>query len=208
MKRQSFAKEKTKENLLTDIEVDQLKGACQGFIDIFLVSMLLYTGMRVSELIHMRQGWIDWEMKLIRIPREQACSCSECKREFRNKKGKVTKPSGVWMPKTPDAIRSIPIVPELEDLLQRYLREYETVREIIPSRGAAYYRLRRISRYAEIGHPVFPHALRGTFATILARKQFTSSEMMSTMGWKSIAAADSYIKLSGAAVKQAFKKKW
>ena len=208
MVRQIFDKSRTKENLLSDAEAEQLKKACQGPVDLFLVSMLLYTGVRISELIHMSRNWVDWEMGLIRIPGELMCSCKECEREFRNRKGKVTKPSGVWIPKTPDAVRSIPIVQEVEDVLSRYFKEHDTVREVIPSRGAAYYRLRWIARRAGIGHPVFPHALRGTFATLLARKQFTSSEMMSIMGWKTIAAADSYIKLSGAAVKQAFKKKW
>ena len=48
MKRLVFNKEKTKENLLTDAEVDLLMEACREFEDVFLVSVLLYTGMRVS----------------------------------------------------------------------------------------------------------------------------------------------------------------
>lgn len=208
MERQVFDKSKTKENLLTDAEAEQLLEACQGFEAVFLVSMLLYTGMRISELIHMRRSWIDWKMGLIRIPKEQSCGCVFCERELRNVKGQITKPSGVWRPKTPEAVRPIPIVSEVEGILREFLSKHEEVMDIIPSRGAAYYRLRWIAKRTDIGHQVFPHACRGTFATLLARKGFNSFELMSIMGWKSIKTAEAYIKLSGAAVKQAFKEKW
>ncbi len=208
MKRLIFNKEKTKENLLTDIEVDQLKGAGQGFKDSFLVMMLLYTGMRISEFIHMRRSWIDESMGLIRVPKEQICSCKECMRELKNRKGLVTKPSGVWKPKTVEAVRAIPIVPEVEKILKEFFMNHKEIMEFIPSRGAAYYRIKRIAKRARIPHPVFPHVARGTFATLLARKGFNAFELISIMGWKSIKTAEDYIKLSGAAVKQAFKEKW
>ncbi|MBA7496271.1 Tyrosine recombinase XerD [subsurface metagenome] len=201
-------KEKTKENLLTDTEVDRLIEACQGFKDRFMVSMLLYTGMRVSEFIHMRRGWIDWEMGLIRTPEIQRCGCRECGRELKNRRGQITKPPGVWKPKTFEAVRAIPIVPEVKGVLKEFFSKHEEVMELIPSRGAAYYRFKGIAGRAGIEHPVFPHVARGTFATLLARKGFNAFELMSTMGWKSIKTAEDYIKLSGSAVKQAFKEKW
>jgi integrase len=201
-------KEKTKENLLTDIEVDRLIEACQGFEDVFLVSMLLYTGMRVSEFIHMRKGWINFEMELIHIPKIQNCGCKECEKELKNRKGQTTKQTGVWKPKTFEAIRAIPVVPEVKIVLREFFSKHEEVMELIPSRGAAYYRFKGIARRAGIKHPVFPHVARGTFATLLARKGFNAFELMSTMGWKSIKTAENYIKLSGSAVKQAFKEKW
>ena len=170
--------------------------------------MLVYTGMRVSEFIHMRQSWIDWEMELIRIPKMQMCGCRECKRELKNRKGQISKPSGVWKPKTSEAVRAIPIVPEVEETLRRFFLKHEEVMEFIPSRGAAYYHIRGIAGRAGIEHPVFPHVARGIFATLLARKGFNAFELMSTMGWKSIKTAEDYIKLSGSAFKQAFREKW
>ncbi len=219
-----MVKMKTKENLLTDFEADQLKAACKGFKDNLVVTVLLYTGMRVSEFIHMRRSWIDWKMGLIRIPKEQSCPCKECKtvryKKMWNPKTKkmvfiikdgkwvIKKPAGVWRPKTFEAVRAIPIVPEVETILREFFLKHEEVMDLIPSRGAAYYRIRRIARRAGIPHAVFPHAARGTFATLLARKDFNAFELTSTMGWKSIKTAQDYIKLSGAAVKQAFKEKW
>ena len=122
--------------------------------------------------------------------------------------GEVTKPSGVWKPKTVEAIRAIPIVPEVEGILREFFSKHEEVMELIPSRGAAYYRVKGIAKRASIKHPVFPHVARGTFATLLARKDFNAFEITSIMGWKSIKTAEAYIKLAGAAIKQAFKKKW
>jgi len=207
-----MVKMKTKENLLTDFEADQLKAACKGFKDNLVVTILLYTGMRVSEFIHMRRSWIDWKMGLIRIPKMQKCSCKYCERELEimrgKRKGEITKPSGIWKPKTFEAVRSIPIVPEAEQILKKFFSNHKKIIDLIPSRGSAYYRIRRIARRARIKHPVFPHVARGTFATLLARKGFNAFELTSTMGWRSIKTAQDYIKLSGAAVKQAFKEKW
>jgi len=142
--------------------------------------------MRVSEFIHMRRGWIDWKMQWIRIPKMQKCRCKECEREFKimrgKRKGEVTKPSGVWKPKTFESVRSIPIVPEAEQILKKFFAKHKKIMDIIPSMGAAYYRIRRIARRARIEHPVFPHAARGTFATLPARKQFNAFELTSTMG--------------------------
>ena len=208
MKRQIFYKSKTKENLLTDLELEQLMDACRGFIDIFLVSMLFNTGMRVSELVHLKRDWVDWDLGLIHVPKEQVCACVFCQRELKNVKEVVTKPSGVWRPKTPEAVRPIPIVSEIRGLLKEFFTRHNEVIEIIPSRGAAYTRLKRITQRTNIEHNVFPHAARGTFATLLARKGFTGFELIRIMGWKSIKTAEDYIKLSGAAVKQAFKEKW
>ncbi len=224
MKRQDFSKEKTKENLLTDVEADQMKEACRVFKDELLVTILLYTGMRVSEFIHMKRSWIDGKMGLIRIPKEQPCACKGCqtilykrkmdeetkKRVFAIVDGKkvITKPAGVWRPKTFEAVRAIPIVPEAEEIMDKFFSKHKQIMDIIPSRVHAYYRIRRIARRAGIPHPVFPHAARGTFATLLARMGFNAFEITSTMGWKDIKTAQDYIKLSGAAVKQAFKKKW
>jgi len=93
-------------------------------------------------------------------------------------------------------------------LLEEFFSKHNEAIALIPSRGAAYYRLKGLALRAGIEHPVFPHAARGTFATMLARKGFNAFELMSTMGWKSIKTAEVYIKLSGSAVKQAFKEKW
>ena len=207
-RRGDYRKGKTKENLLTDQEVEKILHACIAFSETFVLTALLFTGMRVSELIHMRKSWVDKILGLIRIPKNQACSCSQCERELRNKKDEITKPSGLWKPKTFEAVRSIPIVEEVQPVLDKFFSTHKTVMEYVPSRGSAYYYVRKVARRAKVQHLVFPHVMRGTFATLLARKGFNAFEIKDTMGWKSIKTAEEYIKLSGAAVKKAFEEKW
>lgn len=64
------------------------------------------------------------------------------------------------------------------------------------------------ARAAKIEHHVFPHALRGTFATILASKGFDIYEVKDVLGWKSIHPAIFYINLAGARIKKSFEEKW
>jgi len=190
-------KSKTRENLLDDAEIESIKSAAKDPAERFLVWTLIYTGMRISELIHMRDSWLDWDKSLIRIPESQACSCSECKT-----KGEV------WKPKNRQSARSIPIVPEARQPLQDFFSKHASVMPTIPNRVAAYEIIRFLGRRAKIKHRVFPHSLRGTFATLLAAKDFNSFEIMSLLGWRSAKTADHYIQLSAYRVIKAVEQKW
>ena len=153
--------------------------------------------MRISELIHFRSSWIDWNRNLITIPESQTCLCNECK------------PKGAtWRPKNITSARSIPIVPEIRNILQDFCAVHSSVMDVISNRVAAYDRIRSLGRKAKIQHRVFPHSLRGTFATILACKDFNSPEIMSLLGWKSLKTADHYIQLSASRVIKAVAEKW
>lgn len=60
---------KRRENeFLNNAEIEAIKGACENIDDQVLVWGLLYTAMRVGELVHMQKSWIDFERKTIRIP--------------------------------------------------------------------------------------------------------------------------------------------
>ena len=82
------------------------------------------------------------------------------------------------------------------------------VMAVIPNRIAAYKIIRSMSERIGISHKVFPHALRGTFATILAAKNFNVWEIMDALGWTSAKTAEIYIRFSAARVSKAFKEKW
>ena len=190
-------KSKTRENLLDEPEIEKLKKAARDPTDRFLVHSLLYTGMRISELIHFRSNWIDWNRNLITIPELQTCICNECKPK-----------KGIWKPKNITSARSIPIVPEIRNILQDFCAVHSSVMDVISNRVAAYDRIRSLGRKAKIQHRVFPHSLRGTIATILACKDFNSPEIMSLLGWKSLKTADHYIQLSASRVIKAVEQKW
>ena len=217
-------KSKTKDNLLTEDELVALLNAINTFNESLLVYGLGFTGMRVSEFIHLSREWVDWDRDLIVIPERQRCGClsNGCQKPRYDRKGKVIKQPGYWMPKTKNAIRSIPIVPELKPLLQKFFSKYSCVMELIPSRGMAYYIIRDLGVRAGIPHPVFPHAIRGTFATLLASgsrpwrknpakrhvKPFTPFEIKDTLGWSKVQTADDYIRLSAQMIKTTFEEKW
>jgi integrase len=196
----------TKDYILTDLQIRRVADSLRSPVERLVVLGLLYTGMRISEFIHMRRSWINWDEKLIRVPREQPCPCYECKRVLRNKKGQVTKPSGVWKPKTSDSVRPIPIVPEVEHIFRDYFKNHKSIMETIGSRVHAWMILKDVEERS--GVKLFPHVLRGTFATILAAKEFTVEEIKEILGWRSFKTADEYIKLSGARIKKAIKEKW
>jgi len=195
MVRTNYKKSKTKEHILSEKQIQRVINAIEYEDELILFYCLLYTGLRVSEFIHLRRSWIDWENDFIRIPKKQKCSCSECKKN-----------GGFWSPKTSTSVRVIPIVSEIRGILERYFSEHNSIMELIPSRGMAYYILRDLGKKARV--KLFPHALRGTFATILASKDFNPFEICDAMGWKSIQTAIYYIRLSGAQLKRAFEQKW
>jgi len=204
-----YSKPKTIDNILTEEEIEKLKKSARGLREKFVVYMLLYSGMRISELVHMRRDWVDFRRGIIYIPKEQPCRCSpSCRKPLFNRKGEMTKPPNTWKPKTSASVRAIPIVPEIEDVLTKFFSKYRSVMDCIPSRGSAHYILRKVARRAGINHPVFPHALRGTYATTLAAKGFTPFEIRDALGWKTIEPATHYIRLAGERLKKAFEEKW
>lgn len=208
-KRTVFDKPKTIDNILIDTEIKKLISSAVDLRERFVVNMLLFSGMRVSELIHMRADWVNFDRGVIFVPKEQNCTCSpECIKPLFNKKGKMTKPPKTWEPKTESSMRAIPIVPEIEDLLKGFFIKYKTVMECIPSRGSAHHTLRKVKKRAKLSHPIFPHALRGTYATILASKDFSPFEIREALGWKTIEPATHYIRLAGERIKRAFEEKW
>jgi len=181
----------------------------------FVFTILLYTGLRASELIHMTRKWIDYKRHFIIIPDEQICNCYKCKsnRKYLSKKHaddlnehQKLIMKGYWVPKTISSARTIPIVPEARAVLYPFFKEHKTVMEIFPLTQYLNYTLTKIQKRCKI--KLFPHCLRGTFATMLARKGFNQFEITDVMGWADINVAVFYIKLSGIVLKEAFEKKW
>jgi len=197
-------KSKTLENLLGEEEIGKILRYLEregSFLEEFCFKVLLYTGMRVSEFVHMRKSWVDFNRNLIIIPEKQSCKCKECR-----KKGYI------WRPKTKDAVRNIPIVPEIRGLLRAFFNRFNSVMDLFegktPPRVLVYNILRELGENVGLKHRLFPHALRGTFATILASKGFGEWEIKSALGWRSIDVATMYIKISGRRLLKAFEEKW
>jgi integrase/recombinase XerD len=214
MKRGSKWGAKARRNLLDEAEVERLKAACETPLERLVVFGLLYTGMRESEFIHMDRGWVDWESGFIRIPERQRCTLHyECRRaryrtDRRTGRRVESKPPGVWRVKVPEAERSIPILPEVRGVFEEYFRSRRSVGEAVPHRVAAWGVVRGVARRAGLGKRVFPHGLRGTFASMLAGKEFPPDAIREIMGWKSVLSADEYIRLSPQRLRTLVEKRW
>ena len=207
--RTDYSRPKTIDNVLTPEEQKDLLEAIESYREEVIVFGLLFTGMRVGEFVHMRKDWIDFKQRIIKIPYEIKCSCKKCSRpQIRKSDGVMTRASGIWRVKTLQSARIIPMVPEVTPILKKFFKSFNSVIEMIPSGGSAYYHLKKVAKRAKIDHPVFPHALRGTFASILADQGFTLLEIKETMGWADFKMALKYIRLFGGHMRDTFDKKW
>ena len=112
-------KPKVEDNILDAKEQEKFLESARSFEGKLLAYGLLYTGMRVSEFIHMKRGWLNWGKKnppkyygAIEIPKEMRCDCYECK----------DKRNGYWRVKTKRSARTIPIPRRTLRLPQKFLR--------------------------------------------------------------------------------------
>ena len=128
-------KPRAKDNILSMHERDVLVKSARPGQEELIVRGLLYTGMRVSEFLHMHSDWINWGEGIIHVPRQIPCRCSASCREPRYKYYKrdqktkkrirlktpvLDKPADTWQVKTSAGERPIPILPELNKVLREY----------------------------------------------------------------------------------------
>ncbi len=195
-------KPKSRENRLTTTEIETMKEACRHLEERVVVYGLLYTGMRISEFIHMRRDWVDFKEGIIHIPYRQKCNCYECM-------AKEGEHRGFFKCKTKHGERPIPILEELRPILKEYFGEYLSVQDLVENRVNAWRIVKNIARRAKIEHPVFPHCIRATFASLLVEKGLNDPiTLKDVMGWKKINMAEAYIRLSGQAVKEKINQIW
>lgn len=172
-----------REDALNPTEAEELLTGCKGLLDHLVVRLPLFTGMRISEVVHLKRTWIV--DSTIRIPRRQACSCWEC-RESRN-----TPKGSFWHPKTRKGKRDLLIPPELEPYLTDWFSKYPSIDR---TRQALWQRFIRIKKRTLLADKhCYPHALRATFATNLAAKGISPPALTYLMGWISYDPAESYI---------------
>ena len=81
-----------KRDARNEVEASIMLAACAKTLDNLLVRLPLYAGMRIGEVQHLRNTWIDREKGIVQIPARQLCACYEC-RKWRN---------GVWSSAYPE----------------------------------------------------------------------------------------------------------
>jgi integrase len=161
----------------------------------------------------MRREWVNWDVGYIRVPESQPCNCYVCRKpryrlDRKTGERKLVKPAGVWKVKVPEAARVIPLTPEVRSVLERYFGRFDSIMENVRSQPVAWRIVRGVAERAGLSKRIFPHALRGTFASILAGKGFDSFAIQAALGWKSIKTADEYVRISPDRLLRKFKEKW
>ena len=179
------------EYALSQNQVQAVLNTCQDSDERITIGMQIFCGLRVSELVHMRSDWVTQEGNL-RIPSNQACNCAECVRLH----------GGTWKPKTKAGARVLPIPERMRSDLSELFKVKPNGMGV--SRTGLYYRTKTVLHRAKVkfrgvaGDTAFPHALRATCASILARSGMSAVNLCYFLGWKSIAIGDHYIRTATA----------
>lgn len=162
----------------------------------------------------MAERWVEGDIgypDFVSINTEEPPRVLERIHQFDDAKGYCIRAR--WHPKTGNAVRTIPLKDtETREILRNYLDVHEDI-GVGPSQIS-----RRVKSLAEriedddslgsINKKVTPHALRKTFATELASKDFTMAAITSVMGWESEKTAKEYIEFTGRRVHDEFDDKW
>jgi integrase len=191
---------RTKFHLLNVDEMKLLRDGAQSLPERVFIFIPLYTGMRISEILHMRKEWIDPNTNEIAIPPRQQCDCYDCMKVKKNKQ------LGWWSPKTDEGIRRISILPdrfpELKTVLDEVFKEHKIIMEIAKSRAAARNIINVVAKRSGLSRKLFPHLFRGTYAKQLAMMGFDAYYITAIMGWHDIKVASEYIKMFGSEVRK------
>jgi integrase len=137
-------------------------------------------GLRASEIVAIRREWIDFQSKLITIP-----------------KGAAKMGHGRRVPY--GGIR----------LIATIIEAYFIMADKLPwsTRTGVYKAVKRLAKLAGIVKPLTPHGLRATGATWFAEAGWTTEELKQHFGWRLIKTAQHYVESSGEAAIRAMKEK-
>lgn len=166
-------------------QVKAVMDACSSLEERVTVGTMLYLGLRTGEVGHMKQGWITHEEKL-RVPMNQTCNCASCQKR-----------GNTWKPKTRSSARELHIPEIIKPDILEYLNKNPNGMDL--SRQAIYHRVKDILQRSNVKFKGtargtgFSHALRSTYATMLALGGIDALSLCYAMGWSSIKVADAYI---------------
>lgn len=171
--------------------------------------LLLHTGMRNGEYIHLRPSWLseDDGHRIIAIPEEEECikgvgstSAGNEKETNRSERGspctkcrnKPHRQHNRWQVQTPAAIRKIQIGSSqgrLIELLDWWQQEFDIVP--LSHRGVNYH-LKNLAEEAGLSRPVTAHDLRFTHGVILGQKGWTAPQILERLGYSSLKSAERF----------------
>lgn len=174
-------------------QVHKLMVACSTLEERVCVGCLVYLGLRIQELGHMKASWINTEGNF-RLPFVQKCDCSACRNNPRHPRE--------WRPKTDRGARVLHIPGVIKRDVLKFLELQPEGFQL--SRITLYHIIKAVLKRAGIRvkglgqDTIFPHALRATWATMLASGGMDRSALAYSLGHKHISEADRYVQLAQA----------
>jgi len=177
--------EMARENALSKGELRDLIEATKDKYEEFVIVTLSHTGMRRSEFLHMRESWMNWQRKEIKIPKSEHG----------------------WSPKTESGARTIFFINrKIEDELKWFFNKHDKVTDKWIDDSTIYRIVRRVAERTDITKKVYPHSLRATFARRIIQEGATSPlTLMHVMGWANYSTAQNYIQAEGVSAREELK---
>lgn len=168
-------------------------------------------GLRVGELVHLDDSWIDWRRRMIEIPQYDRCEkgrdggpCGYCRQlaeQQANHDDVLSYEEAVarrWQSKTDAAARSIPFDfdSRIEITLERYFEQFD---EFQTSKSGVDRRLAKAVEHVDTLNiqQIYPHCLRATAASYHASRGLDAISLQSLMGWADLSTAHRYVRRSG-----------
>jgi len=211
----SKPKPSSKEDVLEQKDIRKIKKVIKNLEERFVFIVMLCTGLRKSEFIHMRKDWVNFKRNQIIIPKKQKCNCGQCKIHRRDlavedyeslNEHKKLIMDGYWVPKTKTSARTIAFAPEAREVLLKFFKKHKAALEVYLWASYTNNITDRLEKRSKVR--VYPHCLRATFATRLALDGWDAYKLTEIMGWTSIDVARSYISVSGTELSKEMEAKW
>lgn len=205
------------DDALCDRAYQQLIEATYELTDYYAVESRLVVlalgrlGMRVGELIHIQESWIDWRNRMIEIPAHEPCEkgkdggpCGYClqlaaqKAAYNEDMSEDRAIAERWEPKTDAAARAIPFDfhPQTELVIEEYFDRFELFQT---SKSGVNRRLDRVCEHVDDvdSDEIYPHCLRATAASYHASRGLDAITLQSLLGWACLGTAHRYVRRSG-----------
>jgi len=167
-------------------------------------------GLRVGELIHMNESWVDRRRGMITIPRQDPCKkgkdggiCGYCTQlaeqaAEHNDRSAAEDAAHRWRAKTDAAARSVPFRfhAPTEITVERFFEEWS---KWPVSKTGVNRRLQRAidSASDDVPKDFYPHALRATAASWHASRGLDALSLQALLGWSDLSTAHRYVRRSG-----------
>lgn len=176
-----------------------------------IVLILGRLGLRVGELVHMDESWVDWRRRMIEIPQYDDCNkgrdggvCGYCKQlaeQQSNHNDGLSMEEALarrWQSKTDSAARSVPFDfdSRIEIVVERYFDRFDA---FTTSKSGVNRRLNKAAETVDEldAASIYPHCLRATAASHHASRGLDAISLQSLMGWADLSTAHRYVRRSG-----------